>query len=140
RDQLRTLHQAVPGDRFVASQLAISLGFLGSALKNEQCRREAIACVKEARQVLEAIRQPSSTDLYNLACANSVLMTLVEPGSPAPTSAEQDALADQAVNSLRRSLAAGMKDFELIGRDRDLDPLRERPDFRALILEASGRI
>jgi hypothetical protein len=40
--------------------------------------------------------------------------------------------------ALRRSLAAGVTDFAMIDRDHDLDPLRERSDFQALILESSG--
>jgi hypothetical protein len=133
-DRLRTLHQAAPRDDQVASQLAISLGFLSSALRNEHRPAETLASLKECRQVLEAIRQPSFVDLYNLACVYANLTTLVEPGAAPPTAAEREALAERAMEALRRSLAAGMTDFALMERDHDLDPLRERADFRALIL------
>jgi serine/threonine protein kinase/WD40 repeat protein len=139
RDQLRTLYRAAPGDGQVASALGISLGFLSSALKNEHRSAEALASLKEARQVLEAIRQPSFVDLYNLACVYANLTTLVAPGSGPPTASEREALANQAMTALRRSLAAGMRNFALIDRDRDLDPLRGRLDFRALVLESAGR-
>jgi serine/threonine protein kinase/WD40 repeat protein len=139
RDLLRTLHRAAPGDGQVASALSISLGFLSAALRNAHRPAEALASLKEARQVLEAIRQPSFVDLYNLACAYSNLTTLVEPGAAPPTAAERAALADRAMATLRRSLAAGMKNFALMDRDHDLDPLRGRPDFRALLLEARRR-
>jgi eukaryotic-like serine/threonine-protein kinase len=135
RDRLRTLHQAVLGDGEVASELAISLGVLGSALRREHRPSEALEAIQEARQVLEAILRPSFADLYNLACKYANLTTLVEPGSAPPTSAAREALADRAMEALQRSLAAGMTDFALIDRDHDLDPLRERPDFRALILD-----
>jgi eukaryotic-like serine/threonine-protein kinase len=138
RDRLRTLHQAAPGDGQVAGQLAISLGYLGSALRNEHRPAEALASVKESCQVLEAIRQPTFVDLYNLACAYANLTTLAEPGS-APTAADREALAERALEALRRSIRDGMTDFAFIERDPDLDPLRERPDYRALILESSGR-
>jgi serine/threonine protein kinase/WD40 repeat protein len=136
RDRLRTLHQDAPGDGRVASQLAISLGFLSSALRNEHRPADALASLKECRQVLESIRQPSFVDLYNLACAYSNLSTLVEPGSAPPTAAEREALAKRAMETLRRSLAAGMTDFDLMERDHDLDPLRDRPDFHSLMKEA----
>jgi serine/threonine protein kinase/WD40 repeat protein/tetratricopeptide (TPR) repeat protein len=139
RDLLRPLHQVAPRDGRVASNLGISLGFLSSALRNEHRPAEALASLKEARQVLEAIRQPSFVDLYNLACAYANLTTLVEPGAAPPTAAEREALANRAMEALRRSLAAGMNNFALMERDRDLDPLRGRSDFRALILESSGR-
>src|SRR5579883_343034 len=136
RDRLRTMHQAVPRDGQIASQFGLSLGFLGSALRHEHRPAEALASVKEGRQVLEAIRQPTFEDLYNLACMYAKLTILVEPGSAPPTAAEREALAERAIEALRRSLAAGMIDFSLIDRDHDLDPLRARPDFRKLIQEA----
>jgi WD40 repeat protein/tetratricopeptide (TPR) repeat protein len=139
RDQLRTLHQAAPRDARVASDLAISLGFLGSAWRNKNRPADALASLREARRVLEAIRQPSFVDRYNLACVYSNLTTLVEPGKAPPTAGEREALALRAIEALRRSLAAGMNNFALIDRDHDLDPLRGRSDFRALILESSGR-
>jgi WD40 repeat protein len=140
RDRLRTLHRAAPADGRVASLLAISLGFLGSALRNENRPAEALASRKESRQVLEAIRQPTYVDLYNLACTYANLTILVEPGSAPPSAAEREALAERAVDALRRSLAAGMNNFALMDRDQDLDPLRERPDFCALTLQATGRV
>jgi serine/threonine protein kinase/WD40 repeat protein len=139
RDRLRTMHQFAPRDGQVASYLAISLGFLGSALKNEHRTAEALASFKESCQVLEAIRQPTAVDLYNLACSYSILTTLVEPGSPPPTSAEREALAERAMATLRRSVAAGMTNVAAMERDHDLDPLRERPDFRALMRELADR-
>jgi WD40 repeat protein/serine/threonine protein kinase len=136
RDRLRTLHQFAPRAGQVASALAISLGFLGSALRNENRVAEAVASFKESGQVLEGIRHPTAVDLYNLACAYANLTTLVVPGSVPPTAAEREALANRAMDALRRSLLAGMNNFALMERDPDLDSLRERPDFRALIKEA----
>jgi hypothetical protein len=78
-------------------------------------------------------------DLYNLACVYANLTTVVAPGSAPPTASQREALADRAMEALRRSLAAGMRNFALIDRDHDLDPLRGRPDFRALVLESAGR-
>jgi hypothetical protein len=67
------------------------------------------------------------------------LTTLVEPGSAPPAAADREALAERALEALRRSIRDGMTDFAFMERDPDLDPLRERPDYRALILESSGR-
>jgi hypothetical protein len=139
RNQLRTLHQDAPSDGQVAGHLAISLGFLGSALRNEHRSAEALASFKESRQILEAIRQPTAIDLYNLACAYANLTTLAESGSAPPTDAEREALTERAMAALRRSVAAGMTDIAVMERDHDLDPLRERLDFCALMQELAGR-
>jgi hypothetical protein len=48
-------------------------------------------------------------------------------------------MAVHAVDALRRSLASSMKDFALIDQDHDLDPLRERPDFRKLLADAQAK-
>src|SRR5262249_31653256 len=125
-------------DGQVAGQLAISLGYLGSALKKDQRSAEALASFQEARRILDTIRRPSSVDLYNLACMYANLSTLVEAGS-APSAADREPLAERAVEALRRSIRDGMTNFAWMERDPDLDPLRERPDYRALILESSGR-
>jgi serine/threonine protein kinase/WD40 repeat protein len=138
RERLRTLNQLNPGDGQVAGRLALILGCLGSALKNEHRITEAQASFKESCQVVEVIRQPTAADLYNLACAYANLSNLVEPGSARPTATDREALAGQAMAALRRSLDAGMTDLAWLKRDPDLDPLRERPDFRALMEELAG--
>ena len=131
RDRLRTLHQANPGDGQVASELALDLAVLGSALYREHRNSDALEAMQEARQVLDAIVQPNFVDLYNLACVSASLTTLVETGHARPTFAEREALAVQGVEALRRSLASGFGYFGLVDRDQWLDPLRNRADFRA---------
>jgi hypothetical protein len=135
RDRLRTLHQAVPYDGNVASELARSLSLLDGAFRRERRPAEALEAIDGARQVLDAILQPSFEDLYNLARAYASLTSLAEADSARPISSDREALADRWIEALRRSLAAGMADFARIDRDQSLDPLRERPNFRALMLD-----
>ena len=139
RDRLRTMHKGVPEDGRVARLLAMSLGSLGRGLGDEHRLAEALEATQESSRVLEAIRQPTSMDLYNLACTYANLTTLVAPARASSTAAERESLANRAMDALRRALAAGMKDFATIDGDHDLDPLRGRADFRALILESAGR-
>jgi hypothetical protein len=84
------------------------------------------------------MRNPGAVDLYNLACGYAQLSVLLQHAATPPTAAERESMADRAMDALRRSLAAGMKNFALIDRDHALDPLRERPDFRALILDSAA--
>ena len=139
RDLFRALHQVFPEDARVASQLGISSGFLGSALRDENRAAEARASIDESRKALETIRQPSSMDLYNIACAYSNLSVLEEPGKASPTDAERKHLIDRAMDSLERAIAAGMTDLSLIDTDHDLDPLRVRPEFRRFMLTQLAR-
>jgi tetratricopeptide (TPR) repeat protein len=135
RDLLRILNQALPEYGRVASDLATSLGYLGGALSDENRPTEALEARLDACQVWEGIRRPTGMELYNLACTYATLSTLRELGTIPSTSAKREALADRAMNALRRSLATGMTDFNMMDHDNDLDPLRDRPDFRALMLD-----
>jgi WD40 repeat protein/serine/threonine protein kinase/tetratricopeptide (TPR) repeat protein len=139
RDLLRILAKHNPTDGQVASNLSISVGFLGSAFRDSKRPADALAALEEQRSVLESIPNPPSIDLYNLACCYAQLSVMLEHAATSPSATERAALADQAMESLRRSIAAGMTNFALIERDHDLDPLRERADFRALILESTSR-
>jgi len=139
RDLLRILVKLKPNDGRLPSNLAIAAGFLGSALRDSQRPVEALPAVQEQRSVLESMRNPGVIDLYNLACGYAQLSVLLQHAPTPPTAAERESLASQAVDALRRSFAAGMKDFALIDRDRDLDPLRERPDFQKLRAEAETK-
>ena len=135
RDRFRIWYQAIPENEPLAGQqFAVSL----AALRCPESRhfRPADALVRlltEAGQVLEGLRQPTFMDLYNLAGVYANLSTMAE------SNAAGNALADRAMDALQRSLAAGMKDFPLIERDHDLDPVRDRADFRTMILEATRR-
>ena len=134
--RLRTLSRINRSDVQVSRNLGFALGFLGNALRDSQRPVEALAAIREQRDVLESMRDPGPTDLYYLACTRTKLGLLLDRAATPPTSAEREALADRAMEALRRSLAAGMTDFALMDRDPDLDPLRNRLDFRDLILDA----
>ena len=61
--------------------------------------------------------------LYNLACAGAILHR--QTGAPAD--------ADRAIQLLRAAVERGYTQRRLIDRDPDLDGLRERADYRALV-------
>jgi hypothetical protein len=138
-DRLRTLLKGNPKEVRLASNLGISLGFLGGALRDRHRPVDALAAFGESRTVLESIRNPAAVDLYNLACGYAQLSVLSQHAATSPSAAKREPLAVHAVEALRRSLAGGMRDFALMEHDHDLDPLRERPDFRKLLAEAQAK-
>jgi serine/threonine protein kinase/WD40 repeat protein len=135
RDLMITLHKAAPRDDVVASQLSICLTFLGNALLNEKRMDDAAASFEDARQLLESMRQRSAVDLYNLTCVSARLSSLPDATCGPQTARERARLADRAIEVLQQSVAAGMNDFNHIDRDPDLESIRNRPEFRALILD-----
>jgi hypothetical protein len=134
-DRLRPLLRANPGDRDLASQLGFCLGALRTARRDSDRPGEALASFQEAQGVLESLHDPGPGDLYNLACDYSQLSLLSEHATPPATVSERAALAGRAMEALRRALAASYKEFPEMDRDKDLDPLRGRADFRALMLD-----
>ena len=135
RDRLRPLLRANPGDRQLASPLGVCLGVLGAALRDSDRPVEALASHQESQGVLKAIIDPAPVDLYNLACDYSQLSVLSDHAATPATVSERAALADRAMEALQRTLVAGFRDFPLMDRDKDLDPLRGRADFQALTLD-----
>jgi hypothetical protein len=137
-DLLRTLLKVNPNDSRLQSNLSIATGFLGSALRDSHRPVEALAAFQEGRRLLESMQNPGSLELYNLACVYAQLGVLLQQAAKPLTSAERETLANKAMEALRRSIAAGMRDFTQMERDHDLDPLRQRPDFRQLMQEIAG--
>jgi WD40 repeat protein len=137
RDGYRRLARAAPGDPRAAGMLANSLGWLSNALRSTHRPAESLAAQREAVAILEGLSDPEAGHLYDLACGYAQLSILTADGSPAPPSADREALAHRAVATLRRSIESGLSPGQDVGGDPDFDPIRNRPDFRALLLDRS---
>ena len=72
------------------------------------------------------------TELYNVACTLALSIPLTE-GEP------RQALAAEAVRTLKNAIAAGWSNAQHTSHDPDLDPLRDRDDFRRLLAELFDR-
>jgi tetratricopeptide (TPR) repeat protein len=71
-------------------------------------------------------------DLYNVACALALSIPLVPED-------QKPALAAEAVQTLKESIAAGWSDAQHMSRDPDLAPLHNRDDFHRLLAELFDR-
>src|SRR5262249_34269878 len=81
----------------------------------------------------EAITGPTPADLLDLLRFRSRASTVAAPASP-----EARALADSAVDALRRLIedTPGYRGF--LEQESAIDPIRDRPDVRALLARPSG--
>jgi tetratricopeptide (TPR) repeat protein len=117
------------------SNLAVTLGNIGALEKGTGRFIEATATYRKAIAILEDLRPPTSEDFYNLACYHSGLAGIsLTPGSGV-TAAEGRAESDRAMDDLYRAAAGGFRMLSLMSIDRDLDPLRSRPDFQVLMMD-----
>jgi tetratricopeptide (TPR) repeat protein len=81
---------------------------------------------------------PPSWYSYGLACALAQLSTLVGRPEVSPSPAEQAEIQgyqDRAMDALRRAVAEPERSRAEFRADPDLDPLRARPDYQALLLD-----
>ncbi len=82
--------------------------------------------------------KPYST--YELACALALCGATTGEGESTPSAevqAEKHQLADQAVASLRQAIADGWHNAAWMTVDPDLDSIRSRTDFQALVREST---
>jgi len=134
---LQKLTDLYPTLTLFQSRLAMSHAYVGLARQRAGRPAEAVLEFRRAIAIMERLSnlQPDSYNLYNLACFRSSLSGIgAQPGSGL-TAGEVSSLGEQAVLTLRRAIAAGLRDFAFMRRDTDLDPLRSRPDFQMLMMD-----
>jgi hypothetical protein len=85
--------------------------------------------------ILERLSILEPIDYYNLACFNATLAGIASEPRSGMTAAEGRPAAARAMQWLHRAVARGYRNVALMRRDRDLDPLRSRPDFQLLLMD-----
>ena len=110
-------------------------GLLG-VRASEFAKRGKAAEVEEAAGLLRKAEPKSKTATYNAACAFGLCATLAVKNDATP-SAEKQALRqkfiDLAIACLREAIDIGYDDFEQMQKDPDLAPLRDLPEYKALL-------
>jgi len=94
----------------------------------------ALACQKKPGKVTEAAEllaanAPNAGDVYNAARGYSLCVPLTDK----PESKEK--YASRAIELLKQAIGKGYKDVGYIKDDSDLDPVRDRDDFKKLLAE-----
>jgi serine/threonine protein kinase/tetratricopeptide (TPR) repeat protein len=98
-------------------------------------RQEAAKLFEDAFVLLKAKKGASHPHtlqvMYNVACIHALMI---------PDVNDHAKQARLAVTLLQQALDAGFQDVELIKKDRDLDALRDRPDFKKLLDRLEGKV
>ena len=97
---------------------------------------EANRSVRHALEVLEKRLPTKPDDLYQLARLQALAGALAERGKKEPTAAEKSErrrVEDQALESLRRAVAAGFGDVQRLKTAAEFEPLRSRANFQKLV-------
>jgi len=83
-------------------------------------------------------RDLTAVDIYNLTCVYSRCSEAAGKDMNLPNAARaplKQQYADRAMDALRLAVAKGFKSVPALRTDADLDPLRQRDDFTALLRE-----
>ena len=87
----------------------------------------------------ETRNRKDAESLYDAACFRAVTagVQAKAPGADAARLAKDD--ADRAMAWLHKAVQAGYQDAAHMKKDTDLDPLRERADFKKLLAEMEAK-
>jgi tetratricopeptide (TPR) repeat protein len=126
--------------------LAKSQNILGRVLQETGEPVEALRSFQRAIDIYESMPEIAPDDGYHLACNFALAIRLLGVKNGGGEIIELSKLsksdlirreryASRAIELLRRSARDGSVDFDALQSNADLDPLRDRPDFQALLDE-----
>ncbi len=102
--------------------------------------KDAAGC-RVTAEMWEKLNRADAASLYQAVCNRAVTAAVLRanpPGADATRLADAD--ADQAMGWLHKAVAAGYNNVEHIKRDKDLDALREREDFKKLLADLGAKV
>jgi hypothetical protein len=110
-------------------------------LRHFEKTKDPAGC-RQTAAMWEKLNRADANSLYNAACMRAVTAAMLRAADPSPVGAKQaDAEAEQAMAWLKQAVAAGFKDAAHMEKDKDLDALRGREDFKKLLAElAAGMV
>jgi hypothetical protein len=73
----------------------------------------------------------TTTSMYNIACLHALMIPQSDDGT------KQTGLA---MEWLQKAVAAGYTDIATLSKDKDLDALRGREDFKKLVTDLEGKL
>ncbi len=90
--------------------------------------------IRQAEELYAGIPPKAPEDIYFQACMKALQAGLIEAAKPEgePERAARQRRADEAMELLKRSVAAGYANPSRFKKDSPLDSLRSRPDFQDL--------
>jgi eukaryotic-like serine/threonine-protein kinase len=97
--------------------------------------KDAAGC-RATAEMWEDLKRTNADSLYIASRFRAVTAAVIRANPPAANLAQlSEEEADKAMAWLRQAVAAGYKDFAHLKKDTDLDPLRDREDFKNLMAE-----
>jgi hypothetical protein len=103
-----------------------------------QKAKDAAGC-RQTAENWEKLNRTDSDSLYSAACFRSITASLLRAADKSPGAIRSaDDEADRAMAWLKQAVAAGFKNVAHMKKDKDLDPLRDRDDFKKMMATMEG--
>jgi serine/threonine-protein kinase len=123
----------VPSYPFYQVRLAYCYGNLGKVQVKRGSPSEGLKALRKSAAILETSHELWAG--YNRACFLALASAVADPAEGPSAAERQRRDADRAVATLKRVIAVGFASSDSLKTDPDLDPLRGRPDFQALLMD-----
>ena len=113
-------------------------GVIDLRLRHFQKTGDPAGC-RATAEMWDKLNRTDAVSLYDAACWRAVTASVQAktPGTDAARLAQDD--ADRAMQWLHKAVQAGYKDAAHMKKDTDLDPLRDREDFKKLLAELEAK-
>jgi hypothetical protein len=113
-------------------------GVMDLRLRHFEKTKDPAGC-RQTAEMWEKMNRTDADSLSTAACMRAVTATVLRVADPSPTGTKQaDSEADKAMAWLKQAVAAGYKNAAHMQKDKDLDALREREDFKKLMAELAA--
>jgi len=132
RERLVVEHPKAPTYR---GNLAGSFRRRGLARRDLGDPAGAAADVHRALALYDGLATRSRDQWYETACCHAATAGLAATSGSGVSASEAVSAGDAAIALLKKSVALGYRDPNAFRTESSLDPLRNRPDFRALMLD-----
>ena len=129
------LVEASPDFTDFRSGLAFSVRRLGLVRLAAGDAAGAVAEARRASALFEGLPSRTGGEWYELACCHAALAAAAGREGSGISTGDGGVEADKAMALLRRAVADGYRNADAMAREIALAPLRDRPDFRLLMLD-----
>jgi hypothetical protein len=137
----RLLDEALPYSQAALEANPSNIDYLSNFYENYGARVQVLLKLHDHAGTAEAadIAEPAHhtpDDIYVFACAYAVCVKLAAEDAKLTESRRQElcrSYGDRAMNALRRAIHFGYQEVAKLKKDKDLEPLRGRDDFKKLL-------
>jgi eukaryotic-like serine/threonine-protein kinase len=132
RERLVKEHPTTPA---YLSSLAFSLRRRGLARRDLGDLAGATDDIRRALRLYDGLATRSREEWYETACCHAATASLAGTAGSGMAASEAAGEADAGIALLKKAVALGYRLADAVRTEPALDPLRDRPDFRLLMMD-----